>query len=338
LFWSIIDPPSNPDTISLERWAEWAVAQKPTISKEISRLNKIVKQGASKGVRRELKSFLALRKSLIMMSEMDSQTWISDISRDYFEFAPIWPKAYTNDVLFLDVDKIMLTSATVCEKTTQMLGVDPYLNDLMEFPHSFPLKNRMLYHIPTVRLNIRATELDIREWTRRIDQILRHRLDRKGVIHTVSYERRNHVLTQSQYRDLMVTHDTATAIKTVSRFKNAEAPCFLISPSMTTGYDFPDDTCRLQILGKVAYPDTRNKIVKARCQEDKNYGAYIAAQQLVQAVGRGVRSKQDWCENFIIDDNIKWFMPKYREFMPQWFREAYKSVKTIPSPKPIERR
>lgn len=333
--WSVIREPSSPEHMSVESWAIWADAQMDALKDHISLLRKSIQTGANKKVRSELRTFINLKKSLTMMSEMDSETWIMDVNPKYLEFAPIWPKLYTNDVLFLNVPKILLTSATVCGKTTQMLGITTQLNSLEEFPHTFPVENRRLIHIPTVRLNIRSTDLDIREWTRRIDQILRTRLDRKGIVHTVSYLRRNHILAQSELREHMMTHSTEDAIKMVHRFKNSEAPKFLVSPSMTTGYDFPDDTCRIQIIGKVAYPDTRNKIVKARCKEDTEYGAYIAAQQLVQAVGRSVRSVTDWSENFVIDDNIKWFMPKYKHFMPDWFTESYQSVRTTPKPKKI---
>jgi len=335
MIWSVIKEPPLWADMSVESWAEWAESQVSAVNKELKFLRKMIKEGANKKIRRKLRTFIALKKSLVMMAEMDSETWVMDINDRYLEFAPIWPKEYTSDVLFLTVPKILLTSATVCKKTCDMLGVDSELNELMEFPHSFPVENRKLIHIPTVRLNIHATDLDIREWTRKIDQILRTRLDRKGIIHTVSYDRRNHVLAQSKYKEHMMTHQTADAIKMVHRFKEAPPPKFLVSPSVTTGWDFPDDTCRFQIIGKLPYPDTRNKIVKARVTEDPDYGAYIASQQLEQAVGRGTRSKNDWCENLILDDNIRWFIKKYKKFMHKWFLEAYSAVKTIPKPRRV---
>ena len=68
---------------------------------------------------------------------------------------------------------------------------------------------------------------------------------------------------------------------------------------------------------------TRNKLLKARCDRDDEYAPYIAMMQLVQAYGRGVRAPDDHCETFIIDDNIKWFIKRYRHLAPKWFREAY---------------
>ena len=337
LIWSILTPPANEKTISVERWAEWADSMLRPVRDRVNSLRKYIKDndGASKTVRRELKTLTALLKNLLTMADMNSQDWVMDVNDHHLEFAPIWPKDYTQDVLFLDSKKVLLTSATVCQKTTQMLGIPKELNQISEFPHSFPVQNRMLTFIPTVRLNIHASKLDIREWTSKIDQIIRPRLDRKGLIHTVSYERRNFVMAQSEYSKFMVSHDTGDIIRSITRFKKADPPLIMVSPSMTTGVDLPYDDCRYQIIGKVPYPDMRNKIVKARLTEDSEYGAYIACQQLVQAVGRGTRSRNDWCENFIIDNSIRWIMKDYKHFMPNWFLTSYQKSNTIPKPRPL---
>lgn len=337
IIWSLLTPPENERTIGISGWAEWADAMLPRVRDKISDLKEHIKMadGGNKQVRRELRTFAYLLRNLLTMSKMNSQEWVMDVNEYSLEFAPIWPKEYTRDVLFLDATKVLLTSATVCEKTTEMLGIRPEDNQVSEFPHSFPKQNRELIFIPTVRLNIHAKPIHIRQWTSRIDQIIRPRLDRKGLIHTVSYERRSFVMAQSEFSDYMVSHTTGDMIKMLSRFMKADPPLIMVSPSMTTGIDLPDDTCRYQIIGKVPWPDTRNKIVKARTDEDPEYGAYIAAQQLVQAVGRGVRSVDDWCENFIIDSNIGWFMKNYNKFMPRWFLESYRRSEVIPQPRSL---
>jgi Rad3-related DNA helicase len=57
-------------------------------------------------------------------------------------------------------------------------------------------------------------------------------------------------------------------------------------------------------------------------------------QDLVQAVGRGMRSEDDQCETFILDDHVQWFVRQYKEFAPQWFLDAYRHSQTIPAPPP----
>ncbi len=171
-------------------------------------------------------------------------------------------------------------------------------------------------------------------WMMRIDQILRTRRDRKGIIHTVSYDRRNLVLSQSKYADSMITHQRKNTVQIVEKFKNAAPPCYLVSPSMTTGWDFPYDECEFQIIGKLAFPDLSNPLVKARKKADPEYVPYVCMQQLVQAVGRGDRAIDDRCETLCVDDVLPGFMAKNSAFAPDYFNEAYVSRATIPPPAP----
>jgi len=99
---------------------------------------------------------------------------------------------------------------------------------------------------------------------------------------------------------------------------------------MATGWDFPDDECRWQIIIKLPYPDTRGNIVKTRAKEDKDFTAYLVMQQLIQAAGRGTRRATDWCETFIIDDNIQWFLGRNQHLSVEWFKGAYKVSRTVP--------
>ena len=130
----------------------------------------------------------------------------------------------------------------------------------------------------------------------------------------------------------MISHRTKDLPIQVRNFKASQHPIILVSPSIATGYDFPYQECEYQILGKVPYPDTRSKLIKARCDKDKDYAPYIAMMNLVQACGRGTRAPDDHCENFIIDDNIKWFKWKFADFAPKWWHQAYKQLATIPEP------
>jgi Rad3-related DNA helicase len=136
----------------------------------------------------------------------------------------------------------------------------------------------------------------------------------------------------SEYRDRMISHDSNTAKSAVEKFKSAGPGAILISPSMTTGYDFPFDQCEYQVILKIPFPDSRSPVTQARTLVDKDYSAYIAMQELVQAVGRGMRAEDDSCETFVIDNNAAWFVPKYKDMAPKWFHEAYRKLNTLPEP------
>jgi len=277
--------------------------------------------------------------------EEDPENMIVYKSGNRITSSVVWPYHYTESTLFKGIEKVILTSATVTPKTIGLLGIDQKDVDVVEVDHPFPLENRILNYIHTIGLNYRTTDMEMLKWLARIDQILEDRLDRKGIIHSVSYKRQKLIMESSDYTQFMIGHNSRNTIETVERFKSSSPPAIFVSPVMTTGYDFPDDEIRYQIIGKIAYPDTSDPIIKRRMQMDRDYAPYIAMQRLIQTCGRGVRNKEDWCENFIIDNNIEWFIRKYKSFAPKWFQDSFRTVRVkkrstpmkedVPKPRPV---
>jgi len=283
---------------------------------------------------RKTKLVLSLRKLMGKLERLEtiSPDWIWVMDDYRVELEPTWPGPYSEDFLFLKIPKILLTSATVVPKTASLLGIEVEDAKFETYPSSFPVENRRVTHLPTVRMNFRITDLEQRLWINKIDQIIKPRLGTKGIIHTVSYARRDFVMERSRYSDEMMTHDTKSAESAVRWFKEPDSPSILVSPSMATGWDFPEDQCRWQIIVKVPYPDLRGNIMKTRDKADKMYVPYLIAQLLVQAAGRAVRSETDWAECFVLDNNIQWWIPKHQDLLPGWFSGAYRQMATIPKP------
>jgi len=304
-------------------WSDWALERLVEVEEEM---------GDAKALRKE-KKFVALKrlsKKLERIQEIDGR-WVWEDNPDAVTLSPLWPAPFAESHLFLGVPQVVLTSATVVPKTASLLGVNGGLK-VREYPHSFPVEHRPLIHVPTVRMNYRIGEAENRQWVTRVDQVIRDRLDRKGIIHTVSYARRDLILQRSKYREYMVSHGRRDTESVVRSFKRMEAPAILVSPSMATGWDFPEGECRWQIIVKLPYPDTRGVIIKARSKADRDFTAYLVMQQLIQATGRGVRSKEDWCETFVTDNNITWFLVRNEHLTVEWFKGAYRLNKTIPKP------
>jgi Rad3-related DNA helicase len=162
-------------------------------------------------------------------------------------------------------------------------------------------------------------------------------MDRKGIIHTISYKRRDFVQEHSEFSVFMMANNSGNVETVLKKFIKSVPPRIMISPSIMTGIDLPGDYCRYQIILKVPYPSTQGALMKARCKRDPGYSSYIAAQQLVQAYGRTTRSEDDFSESFILDDNILWFLNRYPDYVPQYFKDAFTSLQTIPSPPGVEK-
>ncbi len=318
------------------RWKEWGTGAASVAARRWDALDAGIKQGSSSHtVLREAHTLKNLLKRLQVIAQMEGG-WLVERRPKSARIAPIWPAPYAERYLFLNTPKIVFVSATVKEKTLELLGVKPGEFEFHEYPSTFPVARRPVIPVPSVRCNHNWSEIEQRTWVRRIDQIISKRLDRKGIVHTTSYDRRNLVLTYSEHRAIMLFNDGTNTRTTVEKFRNAAPPCVLVSPSLTTGWDLPFEECEYSIIGKIPFPDTRSPITKARTEQDADYGPYLAVQVIVQASGRGMRSVDDQCEIFILDENWRWFWPKYKKFAPNWFAAAVpkRPQVTIPDPLP----
>lgn len=158
-------------------------------------------------------------------------------------FTPIWAHAYAEPVLFRQIKKVLLLSATLTQETSKYLGIAPDQMDYREMRSTFDPRRRPLIYVPTVRVDRSMNEGAKRVWVNRIDKVIETRLDRKGIIHTRSYARAREIVERSRYSEHMMLHTTGTLREMVAAFKSASAPAILVSPSVETGFDFPHDEC-----------------------------------------------------------------------------------------------
>jgi ATP-dependent DNA helicase DinG len=252
-------------------------------------------------------------------------------------FDPLWVQPYAESALFRGVRKVVLVSATLRPKTLALLGVSESDATFVEFPSSFPVARRPVIHVPTVQMNFRTENDDYKlgMWLNKIDMILDQRQDRRGIIHAVSYKRARLIYDNSRHSSRMLIHGSENAREVIQKFKSTSAPLVLISPSVSTGYDFPYKECEFQIIGKIPFPSTVDLINRARSKQDKDYLNYIAMQVLIQSVGRGMRAVDDQCETLVIDDNMLWFIRQNGlRFAPKWFRDAITYSNNVPEPLP----
>lgn len=325
---------SFPDKPTWEDWQVWAGKAAVRAETEHESIKQDIREAdkPTSTMLRRAKHFGNLVNRLKSLSSVHGR-WIWDTKKSGIAFNPVWPGEHSAK-LFQDTPKILVMSATFSAKTADSLNIPANQREWLEVPSYFPKSNSPIIHIRTARMNHRVTQADLQKWVTRIDQIINKRKDRKGIVFTVSYDRRNFLMANSMHSGIMHTHDKNNVFGVVERFKRAAPPAVLVSPSVTSGWDFAGDACQYGIVGKIPYPDTRDPVVKARCDEDADWGAYLAMQTLVQECGRGTRSAEDKCEYLIVDDSWLWFWPKYKHFSPQWFQDRVTKgvVEIVPEP------
>jgi len=325
--------PDMPESTDVETWRGWIRLQLEQIS---NLLDDEKRRGSAKfGDMRLLKKIYSRKRKLENLQGIDSG-WLVYKVKNGYEFAPIDISSHAQRLLFSNGAQVLITSATVREKTAELLGFDtrPEGYRFLEYPSTFPVERRLVTYIPTARVDHRMDEFSRRAWLQKIVNIIRPRLDRKGIIHSVSYKRGEEIAEFLEDRFgselTVISHNSKNINDKVHEFRACHDAAVIISPSLTTGYDFPGGQCEYQIISKLAFPDGRDPLHRERMKLDRDYGAYLTAQQLVQASGRGMRSATDRCETFIIDDHWTWFGKKFSEFIPAWFRSALRKSRGIP--------
>jgi Rad3-related DNA helicase len=314
----------GPGTDDVAAWANWAKTWEKPIARALD------SKPASRAELRKYRQLKRVAQKLATLAAMQGK-WVVQQRGATWHFDPVEVGAY-GEVLFRKIPHVVCTSATFTHKTADMLGIQPADLVWHEAPSDFPVERRPVFFIPTVKLDFRSDESQIRLWLATIDNFLRQRRDRKGIIHAVSYARAKQIRDYSEFGRDMILHERHDTREQVERFKAAGPGAILVSPCVTTGYDFAGKLCEYQIIAKIPFPDRRNPVVAARTDYDKEYPAYVAMQELVQAVGRGMRSADDQCETAIFDSNCSWFMRAYRHLAPEWFLSAYRRVETLPTP------
>lgn len=255
------------------------------------------------------------------------------------EAAPVDPKAHLEPAVFRGVGKIVLSSATITKPFIHdALNINPDDLAWVEADMPTPVKQRPVYVMPIARLTHRTQPHELKAVYQTADMIIEQRPARKGLVHTVSYTRMKDFVAASRNRakGLLFWHDAGMFLNnTIEGFSKATEGA-LVSPSLSTGYDFKADLCRYQIVLKMPFPDSRDEYYQARLKLDPGLGDRTVAQTLVQMYGRALRSADDWAECFILDGQVTWFIRKHAALFPRWFLAAVINWGGLTPPKPME--
>ena len=189
----------------------------------------------------------------------------------------------------------------------------------------FDLKNRPIY--PDFVGSMSGKRRGIPNWMNnkaisKIKQLLDKHSNEKGVIHTSSNEQAMWIMRNlTDYPLKFVGGQNRNEI--LRNFANTNENQVLIGASIKDGVDFKGDLCRFQIVFKVPYPQL-NEQVRYRKKLDPSWYYYQAVMALMQAYGRGIRDKDDYCVMYVIDSDFEKLFDFNKNFFNEYFTEAIK--------------
>ena len=324
------------------RWKRWAVSVARDLEGEATAQYNFHELGAEEVKR--AKAVKTVYERCSVLADLD-EDWIiqrgDQLGRGdnpfakplKYVFRPVWVSKFGHERIFQHASKIVLMSATILspEHFCQGLGVDPAEVEYLKVPSTFPAERRPVYLQPVVKVRHGMTDQERRLLVAAVDDVLDRHPDEKGLVHTANYQIAREIAQWTKHKNRIVTHQTQDRMQKLEYFKSSSEPLVLVSPSMTTGVDLPDQLCEFQVIVKLPYPNLGDEQVKRRMKlgPDGNpnpngqaWYLWETACALVQSTGRGMRSATDSVSTYILDENMTLFKKRVWGILPEWWRAA----------------
>ena len=278
----------------------------------------------------DLKEFNAIRLGLEsgdLIIDVPDFKLIKDNKMDIFaEFKPYSVSDATQNLLEFGNTRIFLTGTLgSMEKFCQWNNINPENTYYIYEKSPFDVSNRPIYM--DFVSNMSGHSKGVPHWKNKkailkIKELIGRYPNQKGVIHTSSNEQAFWIMDNlKEYNLLFVGGESRNQV--LKEFNESKDAAIIIGASIKDGVDLKDDLCRFQIIFKVPYPQL-NEQVKYRKSLDPSWYFYQAVMAIMQAYGRGIRDKDDYCDMYIIDSNFKNLFEYNRNFFNEYFTEALK--------------
>ena len=212
-----------------------------------------------------------------------------------------------------------MMSATMLPKVIacKLLGLDINDVDYYEIDSPIPVANRPIIYKPIKELKYGESEDDVYNEIRK--DLEGQFKGLKGIIHAVSYTRAKVI---ASLNSRCIVHNTYDKNEKIRQFFDSKDGV-LISPSCERGLDLHGDLARFNLIPKIPFPNTTDKVVSKRLYSS-SFGRLwyraVTAQTITQMAGRTTRGVRDFSTTKIYDAKFDSIV----EFVPKWFRDAIK--------------
>jgi Rad3-related DNA helicase len=269
-----------------------------------------------------LNEYKANPNNWVLESNYNEKTRQKELSLE-----PIWAFDYLDKYVFSKYDMVFLMSGTILDKNLfcQLNGLDVEKAVYYSIESPFPVKNRPIYYMPLGKMSYKSKEETFKNYVPFIKKILNKYPDKKGIIHSNSFE-----LASWISRDVkdprLVYHDSSNKDLVLQEHYATDKPTVIVSPSMDTGVSFDDDKARFQVIAKIPYPSLASQKNKLRQKNNPDWYTWKTISGLIQMTGRAVRSNEDYADTIIIDGSFSDLLKYSGQYFPHWFQEAIKKV------------
>lgn len=293
------------------------------------------------------------RKVRNLVQDVRDNHWVAnrDVDGDDWsvEFKPIFVGRFLERFLWSQGHKVVLSSATIPKGGfLEEIGLDDRQVGNVTVPSTFPPERRPVYTDDTVgKMTMRQRDQTIPKMARRIGTLADHYWDEgnfRGFVHCHSYKIMERIY-EALPRDVRARTRCQDATAREASLEDwLDSPVdeegysderggqVFLSVAMDEGISLDDWRARWQVIAKAAYPymgpEARRANYRMDELDDWVWYAGKAAINLQQAVGRGMRSQDDWCHTHVLDQSAATLIERNEYLMEDWFMDGVDETPT----------
>ncbi len=255
------------------------------------------------------------------------QNYNEKLRQKELSLEPIWAYDYLEKYVFSQYDMVFLMSGTILDKNLfcQLNGLDVSKASYYSIPSPFKAENRPIIYMPLGKMSYKNKEETFQRYIPYIKKILEKYKDKKGIIHTNSFELSNWI-KKSINDSRLIFHDSTNKEEMLKLHFNSDEPTVIVSPSVDTGVSFDDDLARFQIIAKIPYPSLASQKNKMRMSNNPDWYSWKTCTNLIQMCGRPIRSEEDYSDTIILDGSFGDILRYSSNFLPEWLQDAIRKV------------
>lgn len=278
-----------------------------------------------------------------LVREAKDGEYVVDVNEEgWAQVAPIWPADSAERLLYQGVPEVVLLSGVLLPKTMQLVGAKgaPGTARFESYPAEFSPSSWPVQLVDVGRIQHNMSSSTKGAWINAHAKIIAHHRNHKGIVHTVSYTRAQEIFDAlpAALRPRCILHRSGNIEEAITKFKLANWPAVLLSPALTTGYDFPEEEENFSIVSKMPRPDFSStpNLRRERKNRDPSYDDYEMMMTFQQMIGRMKRTAAQRAAVYVLDSHARYLLPNHRsELVSEWvYPLLVWGKKGDPSPQP----
>ncbi len=302
----------------------WMNEFSATLDSEISKLGKKLKKKFDDSTNKNLIVYRKLFSDIeSTISLWDKTEYIVELNQYSLKVVPLKIDNLSKTI-FNYGEKVVLMSGTIIDHKNfaKELGIHDY--EYIQVDSEFDPKKAPIYAVNSNRsLNKNNLHRMLPILLEDIKKICNKHKNEKGIIHTHTNEITRFLMQHLSGNRFLFRSTQNDNDDIINLHINSEEPTILVSPSLSYGVDLKGDLAKFQIIVKAAFLPLDDQRVCRLFKEDKQWYINQMLNNLIQACGRGVRSKHDECSTYILDGSITNNVIQNKAVLPKYFIERF---------------